>query len=155
MTDKNILIGEIKGAHGVKGLVRVAVFADDISLFEKSTNTNITLKNKHKPYIWLAHVDGVNGKDEADALKGTKIYCDRSDFAEIKNDDMYYDDLVGRTCIDEDGNVVGEVINVQNYGAGDLLDIKPENGKSFYLSYTDENILKIDDKITVHIPEMS
>ena len=150
-----ILIGEIRGAHGVKGLVRIAVFAEDVSLFNTLDNLKITLKNKHKGEIWLAHVDGINDKDAADALRGTQLYCDRSALPPPSEDEIYFADMVGMECIDENGTNIGTVLSVENFGAGDLLDIKPTNGgQSFFLSFTEQNIVKIDDKITVKLPEM-
>ena len=154
MSDSQILIGQIRGAHGVKGLARIAVFANDLSLFDTLKNYKITLKNKHKNDVWLAHIDGITNKEDADALKGTKLYCDRSALAEPSEDEIYFDDLIDMECVTEDGEFVGTVVAVENFGAGDLLDIKPATGGNFYLSYDDKTILKIDDKITVSIPEM-
>lgn len=155
MSRQDILIGEIKGAHGVKGLVRVAVYADDISLFNHVTTHCITLKSKHKGDIWLASIDGIADKDAADALKGTQLQCPRTALKETSADEIYYIDLIGKECIDEGGNTIGTIIDVQNFGAGDLLDIRPANGgSSFYLSYSGDTILGIDQKITVRLPEV-
>lgn len=151
----SICIGEIKGAHGVKGLVRLYVFAQDTSLFKTLKNPTITLKNKHKNEVWLAEVEGISSKEAADAIKGTKVFCERDDLAKPAADEVYHADLVGLVCVDEDKNEIGTVINVHNFGAGDLLDIKPvKGGESFYLGFTKENVLSIDDKITVRIPEI-
>lgn len=154
MTDKQILIGQIRGAHGVKGLARVAVFANDLSLFDKLKDFKITLKNKHKHDVWLAHIDGITNKEEADALKGIKLYCDRADLAETADDEIYFDDLIDMECVTQDGELVGVVMAVENFGAGDLLDIKPPTGANFYLSYDDKTVLKIENKITVKLPEV-
>lgn len=152
--NKQILIGEIKGAHGVKGLVRIRVFAEDITLFNTLKNYTIILKNKHKGDTWLASIEGVNNKEDADALKATKLYCDRDDMPAPEDDEVYLSDLIGMECIDENGQLVGIVTAVENFGAGDLFDIKPPSGQNFYLSYADHTVLNIADKITVSIPEM-
>jgi len=154
MADNKILIGEIKGAHGVKGLVRLSVYADNLSLFETLKNPSISIKNKHKGDLWLAAIEGVQDKDAADALKGTKLYCDRSALPDLSDDEIYFADLIGMECIDEKGEIIGVVEAVENFGAGDLLDIKPPKGHNFYLSYDDKTVLKIDDKITVSMPEV-
>jgi 16S rRNA processing protein RimM len=155
MTDNNqIHIGTIRGAHGVKGLVRVAVFADDISLFDTLTDFKITLKNKHKGDVWLSDIDGVSNKEEADALKGIKLYCDRQALSETNDDEIYHADLIGRTCVDEGDNIIGTVISVDNFGAGDLLNIKPPKGEDFFLSYDDQTVLNIGAKILVSLPEI-
>jgi 16S rRNA processing protein RimM len=154
MTDNKIHIGTIRGAHGVKGLVRLAVFAEDLSLFDTLTNFKITLKNKHKGDVWLSNIDGVFDKDAADALKGTKLYVDRTALAPPTDDEIYFNDMIGMECVTENGTAIGTVTSIDNFGAGDLLDIKPPNGQNFFLSYDDKTILKIDTKITVNVPEI-
>ena len=102
----------------------------------------------------MASVEGVNDKDAADALNGTQLFCDRANLPDINEDEIYFVDLIGMECLDEAGQSVGKVIAVENFGAGDLLEIKPSSGQSFYLSYTTDTVLKIDDKITVALPEI-
>jgi len=131
--------------------VRVAVYADNLDLFDPS----ITLKNKHKGDVYLATMDGVTNKDQADALKGTKLYCDRDALPDLTEDEVYFADLIGMTCVQNDGTPIGTVLSVDNFGAGDLLNIKPPKGADFYLSYDDKTVLSIDDhKITIQLPEV-
>ena len=134
--------------------MRIAVYAENLSLFDTLDSYKITLKNKHKGEIWLAHIDGITDKDAADALNGTQLYCDRDHLPELDDDEIYFTDLIGMECTDEEGQTVGTVVAVENFGAGDVIEIKPDSGQSFYLSYTDKTVLKIDDKITVSLPEM-
>ena len=154
LSKDDILIGELKGAHGVKGLVRIAVYAEDISLFDFVADYRIKLKNKHKNNIWLAHVEGITDKDAADALKGSKLYISRDQMPEPEADEVYLFDLIGMECVDEEGNIIGKVIKVDNFGAGDLLDIAPPSGPSFYLSYDEKTVLEIGDKITILWPDV-
>lgn len=104
--------------------------------------------------MWLASVGGVTDKDAADTLKGTKLYIPREDMPQPNEGEIYLSDLIGMECVNEQGDFVGTVISVDNFGAGDLLDIKPKQGHSFYLSYDDKTVLKIEDKITVSMPEI-
>ena len=68
--------------------------------------------------------------------------------------EFYYDDLIDLVCADESGVEVGTVVAVENFGAGDLLEIKPKNSESFYLPYRDEYVLAVSDTITVKDYEM-
>ena len=154
MTENKILIGQIRGAHGVKGLARVAVFVSDTSLFDTLTNYKIQLKNKHKHDVWLAYIDGINNKEDADALKGIKLYCDRTELSAPSDDEIYFADLVGKICVDEDGKTIGTIESVDNFGAGDLFDIKPPSGQNFFISYDEQTVLKIEDMVTVRLPEV-
>jgi 16S rRNA processing protein RimM len=162
--NKRILIGEIATSHGLKGFVKVRTFVEDETLLNGKLFTNesgdntltVTLKNAMKDH-WLAQVDGVSEKNGADSLRGTKLYIDRSSLPETNDDEYYIEDLKGMTVAGKDGKVIGTVMDVVNYGAGDLIDIKPPSGDSFYLPFTDETVLNVDFDggiITAELPEM-
>lgn len=162
MTDKRILIGEISTSHGVKGLVKVRTFVDDETLLNGALfvsesgdkKLTIKLKNAMKDH-WLAQVDGIIEKNGADALRGTKLYIDRSALPDTDDGEYYIEDLKGMKAIDTNGQEIGIVVSVENFGAGDLLDIKPATGASFYLSLTDDAVVDLDAKtITVEVPEV-
>jgi 16S rRNA processing protein RimM len=158
--EQRILIGEISTVHGVKGLVKLRSYVDNTDLFSATLYTDehsaktirLKLKNPMKDH-WLAEVEGYNDRTAAESLRGTKIYIDRDALPALADDEHYSIDLIGMECIDESGQSIGTVIDVTNFGASDLLDIKPPSGPSFYLHYTDETVLKIGEKITIHIPE--
>ncbi len=158
--DKRILIGEIATVHGVKGLVKVRVFADNLDLLEapvftdetSSKTLKLTLKNAMKDH-WLAEVEGIADRTAAEALRGTPLYIDRDALPDTDEGEHYYVDLIGLECRDIDGHKIGTVIDVTNFGASDLLDIKPPQGPSFYLPFTDETVLNIAETITIAIPE--
>jgi 16S rRNA processing protein RimM len=154
LSKDNILIGEIKGAHGVKGLVRLGLYVDNIDLFNHEITYDITLKNRHKDKLWLANIIGITSKEDADALKGTKLYCPASALPDIDDDEFYFSDLIGMECINHDSQAVGTVIATENFGAGDLLEIKPVNGTSFYLTYSTKTVSFVDNKLKVLVPEM-
>lgn len=151
-----VILGEFIGAHGVKGLVKINCFADDPYLIEQSPDYKITLKNKHKGQIWLAMVDGVPDKDAADALKKKTISLPADQLPSLdEKDGFYYHDLIGCTAYEND-DAVGEVIAVENFGAGDLLEIKPEKGESFYLNFTDGTVHSVNTlqkRIDIILPE--
>lgn len=166
MTEKNkrILIGEIATAHGIKGLVKVRGFVDDESLLESGkvftdTTSNKTIAIKLKNALkgdWLAEVNGITDRNNAELLRGTQLYIERDGMPEADDGEYYIEDLKGLKVIDKDGKDIGVVLSVQNYGASDLLDIKPASGPSFYITFTDENVLGVDfdsGTVTVELPE--
>lgn len=159
---KRILIGEISTSHGLKGLVKVRIYADDETLLNADLFTTETgdktvslkLKNAMKDH-WLAEVKGVTEKNGADALRGTKLYIDRNALPTPDDDKYYIEDLKGLQVIDETGKYIGTVIDVVNFGAGDLLDIKPASGDSFYLPFTKETAVDVEKKkISIIVPEV-
>lgn len=164
MNEKRIQIGEIATAHGIKGFVKLRSFVDDESLFEDGTvftgeTGTRTLSFKIKGAVkndLLAEVQGVSDRNGAEALRGTKLYIDRGALPETDDGEYYIEDLKGLTVVDSQGKEIGTILSVENFGASDLLDIKPQSGQSFYIPFTDDTVLEVDFEggiVTVQIPE--
>ncbi len=164
MAEKRILIGEIATAHGIKGYVKVRSFVEDGSLLESERlytgedgdkTLSLTLKNPLKA-DWVAEVSGITDRNGAEKLRGTKLYIDRADLPETDEDDgaYYIEDLKGLRVIDASEKEIGIVLGVENYGASDLLDIKPPAGEAFYIPFTDDTVIGIDMDRGVIIVEM-
>jgi 16S rRNA processing protein RimM len=164
MSQKRVLIGEIATAHGIKGLVKLRSFADDekilqsVPLFTSETGQQ-TLKLRLKNPLkndWLAEVEGVSDRNAAEELRGTMLYIDRDQLPEPEEGEYYIEDMIGLKVVDNQGNDIGSVLAIENFGASDLIDIKPSvGGQSFYLPYTDETVLDVDmedRKIVIEIP---
>ena len=145
----SICVGTIATAHGVKGLVKVLPDCEDLSLLNHVTSPKITLKNSMGKYV-LAAVDGVNEKDGADALRGTKLYIDKAHLPEIKDENtFYYEDLIGLKTVDETGAENGTVKAVLNFGAGELLEVRLNSGSEVLIPFADEYVPEISDTITI------
>jgi 16S rRNA processing protein RimM len=162
---KRVCLGKIVDAHGIKGLVKILPFDENPEFIETLgpvykgetglDTLKITMKNSAGNKYWLASVEGVTERDGALALRGTELFVDRGRLPEIENDGTYYHaDLEGLKVVDTDGNEIGVVSAVKNFGASDLLEIQPAGRDSFYLPFTKENILDIrEDAICVQIPD--
>ncbi len=159
---KRLLIGKIKTAHGVKGLVKVQVLCEDLNLLSGDLFTSendeetlhLTLKNAMKDH-WVAEVKNIKDRTEAEKLRSTKLYIDETTLPAPEEGEIYYKDLIGLKAIDENGTKIGEVINVANFGAGDLLDIRPlGGGESFYVPYTTDTVCTLSaTEIVLKLPE--
>lgn len=137
------------------------VFADDIDLLKGKLFTSesgdeslsLNLKNATAKH-WLAEIENITNRTQAEKLRGTIFYINQDTLPETNDDEFYISDLIGLVCVDETQKEIGAVIAVENFGASDLLEIKPNNAESFYLPFTDDTVLEIlDDKIIVSIPE--
>ena len=105
----------------------------------------IIMKNSAGNRYWLAAVDGVTERNGAEALRGTELFVPRDRLPDLDDDDSFYiEDLVGLSAIATDGAALGSVIAVQNFGAGDLLEIQPLNGEAYYLPMKPEFVPTID-----------
>ena len=148
---KRICIGKISSSHGVKGLVKIVPFGVDTSLLNGKLYTSetgndtldITLKNSLGKYI-LAQIEGVTSPEQAKLLK-CSLYVSRETLPEITDEDEFYiEDLAGLNVLDNNGEIIGSVIALQNYGAGDLLEIKPKSGASYFVPFQNEYVPNID-----------
>ena len=147
MTEK-VLIAEIVAAHGIRGDVKVKSHANPpenikgYSLFnEKGEAVKIKFKSQNEN-ILISYIDGVNSRNDAELLKGKKLYMDRAAMPKLKQEEHYQADLIGLTAI-ENGKNLGKVLALHNFGSGDILEIG-EGKSSFMLMFTKSNVKKID-----------
>ncbi len=153
---KRVCLGKIAQAHGIKGLVKLFPYGQDPALLEGELFTGedseetltITLKNPLGKFI-LAEIEGCNDRNKAEALKGTEIWVSRETLPEPEEGEFYIEDLIGLMAIDENGTAIGTITAVENYGAGDLLEIKPLSSQSFLLPLTDDTVTEIGDQVTI------
>lgn len=150
--DRRICLGKIVAAHGVKGLVKIRPFGDDFTLLggilytaENGPQTiSITLKNPLGKYI-LAQIEGVTDRTQAEEIRGTELYAERTALPDLDEDEgHYFEDLLGRKVFDEHGESVGNIIAVENYGASDLLEIRSPRG-TFLIPFTDDHVTDVKD----------
>lgn len=144
--DPLILVGRVAGGFGVRGEVRISTYTEDpmsIAAFKTlkrqdgSPALTITSARKTKDGV-VCRCPGVETKEAADALRGLRLYVPRSALPEPEEDEFYLTDLVGLTVrhIQTDA-LLGRVKSVQNFGAGDILEIIPDlGGPTWYLPFT-------------------
>ncbi|MCI5061123.1 MAG: ribosome maturation factor RimM [Alphaproteobacteria bacterium] len=159
--EERICIAKIGPAHGIKGLVKLHVFVEDLELLNNPlftsdvTNKTLTLSLKNATNkFWIAEIEGITDRTHAETLRGTELYIERAALPEADEDEFYIDDLIGLD-VEENQTKIGKIISVENFGASDLIEIQPLDGsESFYLPFVDENIIEITDKsVVVEIPE--
>lgn len=148
-----VLMAEIVGVHGIKGWVKLKIFsadpeglADFAPFYDAAGQRTFELQAVH-PHgnTYLAVIDGVTDRNAAEALRGTKLYLPRENLPDIDEDDTFYHvDLIGLAAHWPDGRPMGAVVNVANFGAGDLLEIRPTRGASFFVPFTNEVVPDVD-----------
>ncbi len=131
-TKSRILLGEISGAHGIRGEVLVRSFAaepENIAAYgpledESATQTWALSVVRVTPKGVVARVAGIDDRTAAEKLKGIKLYVERSKLPSAGHDEYYLADLIGLQVTDASGAEVGHILAVPNFGAGDLLEIR-------------------------------
>jgi 16S rRNA processing protein RimM len=93
----------------------------------------------------VARLEGIANREAAAALTGVELFARREQLPPPDEDEFYYDDLVGLAAVSRDGAPLGRVVALNNYGAGDILEIRPEGGgESLLLPFTKTVAVEID-----------
>lgn len=158
MTEKRVALAAVAGAHGVKGEVRLKLFTDSaagLAPYEKvyvggTERRLLNVRDGGKAAI--ARFEGVADRSAAEALRGSLVEVDRSALPPLEEGEYYHSDLVGLDCVDREGQSVGTVSAVENFGAGDLLEIALTNGRKSLIPFRD-GIADLDDGRIVLDPE--
>jgi 16S rRNA processing protein RimM len=151
---RRVLLGRIAGAHGVRGEVRIRSFtavpasiATYGPLADKpgTREFRLLLRGTVRGDELIARIEGVDDRNAAEALRGTELYVDRDRLPPIENASEFYEvDLVGLEAFDPDGNALGIVARVTNYGAGPVLEVRAADGSELLLPFTDAVVPTVD-----------
>ena len=150
--DDRLLMGEIGAAQGLKGEVRLRAYtqeAADIAAYgalEDETGRAIEIESvRVTPKVLIARVKGVTTREAAEALNRTKLYLPRARLPESDEDEWYHADLIGLAVVDADGAPIGTVAAMHNFGAGDIVEIKPASGEANMLvSFNTATVPEVD-----------
>ncbi|MFT3968416.1 MAG: ribosome maturation factor RimM [Sphingobium sp.] len=139
MQDRPVTLAVIIGAHGVTGEVRLKLFGDGPDSFRRFKGFEaggrvLTLKSvRPGPNGAVARFAELTDRNGAEALRGTELTVPRSSFPPLEEGEFYHFDLIGLPCFSSDGSEVGHVVAVENFGAGDILEIGKPDGKRFMI----------------------
>jgi len=158
VSDDMITLGEIGRPHGVRGEVKLRSFTEDpcaiagYGVLVTEKGERVTLKNVRaaQDHV-IARIEGVTDRDAADRLKGRKLMVARDALPDLEDEDeAYVADLEGLKVVDTQGADIGEVLAVQNYGAGDLVEITvPGQKATLLLPFSDDVVVEITDEAVV------
>ena len=149
---QNICVGVIVAAHGIKGEVKVKSFTEDAAklasygpLLDETgvPRFELTVTAVTKGTVIVA-IQGVNNRNAAEALKGTKLFVSRDALPELAQEEFYHADLIGLTAELGDGTELGTVTAVHNFGAGDVIEVKRKNGGTLDIPFTDKVVPVVD-----------
>jgi 16S rRNA processing protein RimM len=148
-----ICVAQIGAAHGVRGEVRLRSFTEDpmavtsYGPLESEDGTRRFTIEALRPLkdLFVAQLEGVVDRDAAEALTNIRLYVPRDRLPPLEDDETYYHaDLIGLAAVTPDGAPLGTVKAIHNFGAGDVLEIKPDNGDPLMVPFTDTAVPNID-----------
>ncbi len=160
-----VLLGRITSAQGIKGEIVVASFtADPGDIVAYGPLTDAEGKRQFSLRVvrvsdkgLVARVEGVDDRTTAEKLRGTELWIERHRLPAATDGEYYHIDLIGLKVVAPDSKPIGEIIAVENFGAGDLLDIRlAGSGKTELVPFTDACVPEVDiagRRVVVHFPE--
>lgn len=159
-------IGQIVNTFGIKGMVKVNPFTDDLERFEELKSIYI-VKNKqlieveieevkYQKNMVLLKLKNIDDMNTAESYKGCYLKIHRKDARELPEDTYFIADIIGSQVITDDGKLLGKVDDIYNTGSNDIYVVKDELGKQILLPNIKEVILDINIEqqiVTVHLLE--
>ncbi|MBX3596552.1 MAG: ribosome maturation factor RimM [Rhizobiaceae bacterium] len=138
-----VMLAVIGAAHGIKGELRVKTFtgdplalADYGLLFDRDGNSYEVESIRPQQEVVVVRLKGISDRTQAERLNGTELFVDRSRLPPAEDGEFYHDDLVGLNVRDESGATIGKVTAVQNFGGGDVLELRVHGRKGVLIPFT-------------------
>ena len=164
--ETRVLLGSFANAHGIRGEVQVRTYtgapeavASYGPLSDKAGTRTFKLRVvRVTDKGIIARVDGISDRNAAETLKGIDLYVERAKLPVASEGEYYHADLIGLRAVSPDGDEIGKIIAVANFGASDLLAIQLKGGTATeYVPFTDACVPSVDlaaGVATVIMPEM-
>lgn len=151
---KRVCLGAVAGAHGVRGEFKIKAFTQTPEMVaaygpvetEDGRRLTLTVIGNLKNSLVLARAPEIKDRNDAEALKGARLYIERAKLPATEPDEFYLEDLVGLSVFNETGAPLGMVAAVYNFGAGDIIELKniPDVNGVRLIAFTKENVPAVD-----------
>jgi 16S rRNA processing protein RimM len=155
--ERRIALAAVAGAHGIKGEVRLKLFSDGIDSLRRSEKLYVAgverkLVTVRDGKTAVARFEGVADRGAAEALRGSLVEIDRAALPPLAEGEYYHADIIGLPVVDRAGSAIGAVVAVENYGAGDLLEVELMDGRKSLIAFK-SGIADLEDGRIVLDPE--
>ena len=139
--DQPITLAVVIGAHGIAGEVRLKVFAEDLSAHRCFNGGALTVKSlRHGGNGTIARFAEVPDRTAAEALRGTELTVPRAALPPLEEGEYYHADLLGLAVVTDGSDTIGTVVAIDNFGAGDVIEIERPTGKRFMVPMRPEAV---------------
>ena len=143
--DTPVTLAVAIGAHGVAGEVRLKVFAEDLKAHKAFNQGALTLKAlRMTPQGAIARFAEIPDRNAAEKLRGTELTVPRAALPPLAEGEYYHADLLGLPVVSDAGEPLGTVVLIENFGAGDVLEIERPDGKRFMVPMNDAAVPQWD-----------
>jgi 16S rRNA processing protein RimM len=150
--DAPVTLAVVIGAHGVAGEVRLKVFSDDLGSYKIVNDGTLTLKStRHGSNGTIARIAEVTDRNAAEAMRGMELTVPRSALPPLEDGEYYHTDLLGLPVMSTDGEALGAVVAIDDFGAGDVIEVERPSedgrpGKRFMVPMNGEAVPDWNDE---------
>jgi len=147
LSDRPVTLAVIIGAHGVTGEVRLKLFTEDLSSYRElnAGGHALTLRSvRPGPNGAVARFAEIPDRNTAEALRGTELTVPRASLPPLDEGEYYHADLIDLPCISTSGEALGKVVLIENFGAGDVIEIERPDGTRFMVPMRPEAVPEWD-----------
>jgi 16S rRNA processing protein RimM len=147
-----ITLAVIIGAHGVMGDVRLKIFAeaaDSLKAHKSFNDGTLTLSSLRSGNSIIARFAEITDRNGAEAARGTELTVPRDALPPLTEGEYYHADLIGLPCVSTDGEDLGVCVAVENFGAGDVIEVERPDGKRFMVPMKPEAVPEWGERIVI------
>lgn len=163
MTTAQICVARIGAPHGVRGQVRLWTFTEDpfavcdygpLATKDGKRSFEVDDVREAKGHL-VATLKGVATREDAERLNGVELYVARDALPDTEDDEYYHADLIGLAAVNAAGDAIGRVVAIHNFGAGDIIEIAPQEGATLLLPFTNAVVPTVDlaaGRVVIELP---
>jgi 16S rRNA processing protein RimM len=152
-----VTLAAIAGAHGITGEVRLKLFAESLDSLKRHKAfvagdrvLTITAIRPDKAGA-VARFAEIGDRNAAEALRGTLLTVDRASLPPLAPGEYYHADIIGLDVVTTDGVAVGAVTAIENYNAGDILEITRPDGKTVMVPFRPPAVPEVGERVVVDV----
>jgi 16S rRNA processing protein RimM len=152
VSNRPITLAVIIGAHGVMGEVRLKLFCEGVDSLKAHTSFNdgaLTLKSLRPGNNIIARFAEINDRNGAEAARGTELTVPRDALSPLAEGEYYHADLIGLPCVSTDGEDLGVCVAIDDFGAGDVIEVERPDGKRFMVPMNAEAVPEWGERIVI------
>lgn len=146
MAAGRICLGVIVGVHGVRGHLKIKAYTDNPAALDRygpvslddGRLLHLKVKSVSPKGPVIAMAQEVTDRNEAELMRGLELFIKRDALPPTSNDEVYHTDLVGLEARDNDGVAIGVIVGLHDFGAGDIIEVKPPSGPTMMLPFAPE-----------------
>jgi 16S rRNA processing protein RimM len=159
-----VCVARIGAAHGVRGAVKLWTFTEDpfavrdygpLLTKDGKRQFEVAQAREAKDHL-VATFKGVTTRDEAERLNGIELYVARDKLPATDEDEYYHTDLIGLAAVTTEGETLGRVLAIHNFGAGDIIEIAPPKGATMLLPFSNAAVPEVDiagGRVVIALPQ--